>query len=83
VLSRTDTDIPTTITSDTYLDYQLGLLLDGHETDYGFIVAPSLDSASPGWTQPGPSHPALLSVTLSTFVPREARVPLPGLSPYL
>jgi len=42
VLSRDSTSLPDTVTADTYLDYQVGLLLDGQETDYGFIVSPSL-----------------------------------------
>lgn len=37
-LSRSDTYHPPTVDEDTWLDYQFGLLLDGRETEYGFIV---------------------------------------------
>ena len=29
--------IPSTVDNDIYCDYQIGLLIDGQETDYGFI----------------------------------------------
>jgi len=37
-------DNPRTVDQDTWLDYQLGLLLQGRETDYGFVVAISIES---------------------------------------
>lgn len=43
VLSRRDTTPPRTVDTDTFLNYQLGRLLNGDETAYGFIVNPSFE----------------------------------------
>jgi hypothetical protein len=41
IASRQDCVSPPTVDVDTYIDYQLGLVIDGRqdETDYGFIIA--------------------------------------------
>jgi hypothetical protein len=51
VLSRRDVLLPRTLDEDTFLDSQLGRLLSGQETDYGFLnvisVSSVLDSTTP------------------------------------
>lgn len=41
---RGDLRIPRTVSFDTWVEYQFGLLLQGQETDYGYVVSVSIPS---------------------------------------